>query len=145
MTQQKIYQQVLQLIVSDDVIKIDLPDKRLIVNGVTIPFPDFADANRHVKEAGGFSLESPCDGPLLFARVKGNGTLEIELPSSGIILRIHSEDSIVIKVRWYIFDYSAVNFKHKNPSSHDQSNVWLSRKVLLLLSSFQTRPTFFLK
>ncbi|XP_045027440.1 uncharacterized protein LOC116919379 [Daphnia magna] len=91
--------QVLRLIVSDDVIQIDLPDKRLIVNGVAIPFPQLANANRHVKDVGGFSLESPCNGPLLFARVKGNGALEIELPSSGLMLRIRSEDAIVIKAR----------------------------------------------
>lgn len=84
---------------SDDVIQIDLPDKRLIVNGVAIPFPQLANVNRHVKDVGGFSLESPCNGPLLFARVKGNGALEIELPSSGLMLRIRSEDAIVIKVR----------------------------------------------
>jgi len=97
LTQSICKQQVLRLMVSDDVIEIHLPNKTLIVNQVTIPLAKASDPDRHNQSAG-FSLSS-CQGDLLYARAGDNGTLEVELPLIGLMLDIHSEDEIIIKVR----------------------------------------------
>lgn len=90
--------QVLKLILSDDVIDIDLMDRRLTVNRVAIPLPATKDGSGANREVLGFSLESPCHGPLLHAR-NNDTTLQIHLPFHGIILDVRSEDDIHIKVR----------------------------------------------
>lgn len=82
--------------VSDDIIEIDLANKRLAVNRVSIPLP--TDENGRSQEVGGFALESPCHGPLLYALNQDNGTLQIQLPIHGMILDISSEDEILIRV-----------------------------------------------
>ena len=87
--------------VSDDIIEINLLDKKLFVNQVKIPLAKQSDTNRH--NQSGFSLESSCHGALLNARVRDNGTLEVELPLNGFMLDIHSENEIIIKVLMYKF------------------------------------------
>lgn len=100
---------------SDDRIEIDLEDKRLVVNGVSIPLPVQHDDIGRSQEGekspripAGFSLVGPCrrHGPLLYARRSSsdnnnNNTLHVELPIHGLILDIRSEDDILIKVGVY--------------------------------------------
>ena len=71
---------------------------------MTIPL--VRDGSGDNQRTVGFSLESPCHGSLLGARFRDNGTLEVELPFHGIMLDIHSEDDISVKVRSWTFNFT---------------------------------------